>query len=162
MKRSHERTGVVEITPFDAKAAAGLLAKYANVVIHSNAGQIAINSPGTIQAGTVNLRTTKAKLTIAAPAGSIAADRAMMSYTKYLLDRYQEFQKADKTKADHFKFMAIYAALKRQFKGDWKLLPVSRFAELVAFLQGRIDNTIVGRTRNARGLAVYHQFEEHE
>lgn len=161
LKLTHEHAGVVEITPLGAKAAASLLAKYAGIVIHSNAGQIAINSPGTIQAGTVNLKTTKAKVTIAAPAGSIAADRAMMSYAKYLIDRYQEFQKADKTKANLFKYIAIHAALKRQFKGDWKLLPISRFAEVVAFLQRRIDNTIVGRTKRARGSDVYHQFEEH-
>lgn len=160
-KRSHERSGVVEITPSSAKAAAALLANYMNVVIHSNAGQIAIQSPGAIQANTINLRTRKAKVTLAPPGGSIAEDRAMMSYAKYLIDRHQQFQKADKTKTGRFKYVAIHAALKRQFKGDWKLLPTSRFAEVVAFLQKRIDNTIVGRVSRARGAPVYHEFEEH-
>lgn len=161
LKRSHEHAGIVEVTPFGAKVAAGLLERYAKVEILSNAGQIAINSPGAIQAGTVNLRTNKAKVSFAAPVGSVAGERVMMSYAKYLIGRYQEFQKADKTKADRFKYIAIHAALKREFKGDWKLLPVSRFPEIVAFLQRRIENTVVGRIRRANGSAVFHQFEQH-
>ena len=161
VKNLHERRGLVEITPAGTKAAAALLAKHMNVVIYSNDGQIAIHSPGAIQANTVNLKTVKAKFILAPPPGSIAAERAMMSYARYLIARYQELQKADKTKAGRFKYIAIHAALARQFKGDWKLLPTSRFREVVDFLQKRIDNTIVGRIGRARGSPLYHGFEEH-
>lgn len=161
LKRLHEQGGIAELSPSGAKAAARLLENYTNVVIHSNTGQVAIQSPGAIQANTITLKTTKAKLAVAPPSGSIAEDRAMMSYTKYLIDRYQEFQKADTTKPGRFKYMAIHAALKRQFKGDWKLLSSSRFTEVVTFLQRRINNTMLGRINKSRGTHNYHGFEEH-
>lgn len=157
----HEHRGVVEVNPFSAKAAASLLTNYTNLVVHANAGQIAVNSPGVIQAGTLNLRTNKTKLTIAAPPGSIGANRQMMSYITYLIGRYQQFQKADTTKSGRFKYMAIHTALKRYFKGKWELLPESAFPEVMGFLQRRIDNTILGRINRAKGSPVYHQFEEH-
>ena len=161
MKDVHERSGIVEITPQGAKAAERLLNQYLKVTVHRNVGQIAINSPGAIHAQTVNVRTIKPKLVVTPPVGSIGADRRMLSYGRYLIDRYQEFQKADKTKADRFKFMAIHGALKREFKGDWKLLPIVRFPELIEFLHRRIDNTIIGRIRKAEGASVYHSFDDH-
>lgn len=117
-KVRREQSGLVEITPFSAKAAAELLARCGQPVVHANASQVAINSPGAIQAGTLNLTTKRTRVTIAAPPGSIAADRAMLAYASYLIARYQEFQKADKTKTDRFKYIAIHAALKRHFKGE--------------------------------------------
>lgn len=160
-KSRRESAGTVEISPISAKAAAGLLARYATPVIRANGSQIAINSPGAVQAGTIHVRTTKTKITIAAPPGSIGADRVMTSYATYLIGRYQEFQKADKTKTGRYKYMAVFAALKRHFKGDWKLLPASRFPEVVQFLERRIDDTIVGRVTKASGRPLYHRFDEH-
>lgn len=162
MKYQHEQGGIIEITPSSAKAATALLDNYTRVVVNANTGQIAIHSPGAIQANTINLKITKAKVTVAPPTGSIAENRAMMSYAKYLIDRYQKFQKADYIKTDRFKYIAIHEALKRQFKGDWKLSPTSRFDDIVVFLQKRIDNTIVGRKNKVNGSSSYHKFEEHK
>lgn len=160
-KRKQEQAGLVEISPVTAKAAQLLLDNYLSVVIHSNSGQIAIQSPGAIQAHTVNVRTSKSKVIVAPPPGSIADDRAMLSYAKYLIARYQEFQKADPQKTGDRKYIAIYNALKREFKGDWKLLPSDRFGELVGFLQRRVDNTKQGRINCARSVRNYHSFAEH-
>lgn len=85
----------------------------------------------------------------------------MLSYGKYLVSRYQEFQKGDSQKVGDFKYIAIHNALKREFKCDWKLLPSERFEELVAFLQRRIDNTKLGRINGAKTIPNYHSFEEH-
>lgn len=161
LKRKHEQAGMVEITPAGAKAAKVILDSYRHIVIHSNVGQITIGSPGAIQANTLNLKTTKAKVKLLPPSGSIADDRAMLSYAKYLIDRYQQYQKADTTKSGAFKYMAIHSALKREFKGDWKLLHQSRFHELVAFLQRRVNNTRQGRINKAGGIRNFHAFGEH-
>lgn len=161
LKRKQEQLGAIEISPATAKAAQQLLDNYLSVVIHSNYGQIAIQSPGAIQAHTVNLKTTKSTILFTPPIGSVADDRAMLSYAKYLIARYQEFQKADSQKTGGYKYMAIYNALKREFKGDWKLLSSDRFGELVTFLQRRIDNTKQGRINHANSIRNYHSYEEH-
>lgn len=161
MKRSREQPGLVEISPVTAKAAQRLLDNYLSVIVHSNSGQIAIQSPGAIQASTINIKTSKPTVVVAAPPGSIADDRKMLSYGKYLVSRYQEFQKGDSQKTDDFKYIAIHNALKREFKCDWKLLPSERFEELATFLQRRIDSTKLGRINRARSIPNYHSFAEH-
>lgn len=161
MKRKHEHGGVVEITPRTARAAESLLAHYANVTVHSNSGQIAVNSPGAIQANTLTLRVSKKRFTFSAPPGSIGGDQAMTSYITYLLGRYQEFQKGHTDKTEQFKYMAIYGALKREFKGEWKLLSVDRFEDVLQFLHRRINGTLIGKRNRARGAANFHQFAEH-
>jgi hypothetical protein len=85
----------------------------------------------------------------------------MTSYLTYLIGRYQDFQKADTSKDDRFKYMLIHNALKREFKGDWKLLAIARFGDVVAFLHGRIDRTRVGKLNRSRRVANYHPFAEH-
>lgn len=161
MKRNREQPGLVEISPVTTRAAQRLLDNYLSVIVHSNSGQIAIQSPGAVQAHTINIRTSRSKVVVTAPSGSIADDRKMLSYGKYLVGRYQEFQKADSQKAGDFKYIAIYSALKREFKCDWKLLPSDRFGELADFLQRRIDNTKLGRINHARSIPNYHSFAEH-
>lgn len=161
MKQDHEQGGMLEITPQTTRAAERLLANYTNVVVNSNSGQIAVNSPGAMQANTLNVNVTKKKVTIAAPPGSIGSDQAMTSYLTYLIGRYQEYQKADTSKDDRLKYMLIHNALKREFKGDWRLLAVARFSEVVAFLQGRIDRTRVGKLNRSKRVANYHPFAEH-
>ena len=161
-KQRHEQPGPIEITPATTKAAQMLLDNYLSIVIQSNTGQINIQSPGAIQAQTVNIKTTKQKVVHPPPAGSIANNRAMLSYTKYLISRYQDFQKADQQKTSKFKYIAIHNALKREFKGDWKLLPETRFNDLVNYLQRRIDNTKLGRINRAKTKPNYHSFAEHD
>ena len=161
MKRLREQGGVVEISAKTARAAKGLLATYLNLTAQSNSGQIAVNSPGAVQANTLNLKVTKHKISVAAPAGSVGSDQAMTSYVTYLIARYQEFQKGHTSKMGQFKYIALHTALRRQFKGEWKLLPSAKFEALVEFLHRRIDNTLIGRRNSAKGVASYRSFSEH-
>lgn len=161
MKQAHEQGGMLEITPQTTRAAERLLASYTSVVVHSNSGQIAVNSPGAIQANTLNVNVTKKKVTVAAPQGSIGGEQALTSYVSYLIGRYQDYQKADTSKDDRLKYMLIHNALKREFKGEWKLLAVARFSDVVAFLHGRIDRTRVGKLNKSKGVPNYHSFAVH-
>ena len=79
----------------------------------------------------------------------------------YLIGRYQEFQKGHAGKMGQFKYIAIHNALRREFNGDWKLLPSAKFEALVVFLHRRIDNTLIGRRNFAKGVSSYHLFSEH-
>ena len=85
----------------------------------------------------------------------------MNSYVEYLIGKYKDFQKQDRSKHDNYKYMAIYNAIKREFGSKWQLVPTSNFDELVRFLHKRIDNSKVGRIRKKRGQKSYHSYCEH-
>ena len=107
---------------------------------------------------TVNIKTQKNRLNILPPSGSIASDLHRRNYIKLLIDRYNEYKKADKT-VGNFKYQLIYGAIIREFKCKWDLVPLSKFEELAMYLQSRIDKTILGRTQKSRGIKNYSTFE---
>ena len=161
LKREHEQLGIVEISPDIAKAAQALLAHHVSIVVTGNTGPVSINSPGSIQAETVNIKTTRSKLVVAAPVGSIGASQPMSAYCKYLVSRYNEYQKADFTGKSNYKYMALPNAVTRKFGNRWQDLPECVFAEVTAFLKTRIDATIIGRRNKAMAVPNYHEFHEH-
>lgn len=161
IKRAHEEAGVVEISAKTAKNAEALLAHHVSFVVTKNTGQVAINSPGAIQAGVINLKTSRFKIIISPPTGAIGASQPMSAYCKYLIARYNEYQKADHTGKSEYKYMALPNAVIRKFGNRWQDLPDAAFAEVVTFLQARIDATIIGRRNKARSVANYHSFHEH-
>jgi hypothetical protein len=159
MKRAHEERGVAEISPQAARVAQQLLSNYLQISIVGNSGNIAIQSPGTVQAKSVTFKNTRTRVSLAPPDGSIGAARAKVAYCQHLIDRYQEYQKADRTGKSEFKYAAIHGALKRTFRTQWKLLEEERFNELVAYLQKRIDATIIGKINRAKGQPNFSSFE---
>jgi hypothetical protein len=165
MKRDHQGSGTPSIPIGIDRIAKQLLKNYeSQIAIHANSGVVAINSPNSTIIQTVNIKQTRAKqnISIEPPIGSIASSQPMVLYIGHLIDRYQEFQKAHTDKAGNRKFMMIHIALKREFKGDWKLLPADRFVELASYLQGRIDKTLLGRINKSKGIKNYSTFEEHQ
>ena len=164
MKREHEEFGIAEIGPFEVRGAERLLERYRTLIIQNRGGQVVLNSPGAIQAKTIekiNITTKRQRPKFLPPDDAIASDLRMKTYAKYLIDRYNEFQKADKEKTDRYKYIAIYNAVKREFGCKWDEVPKNRFQELVSLLQRRIDNTILGRIKKKQGTNRYHSFEEH-
>ena len=165
MKRDHQGSGTPSIPIGIDRIAKQILKNYeSQIAIHANSGVVAINSPNSTIIQTVNIKQTRAKqnISIEPPIGSIASSQPMVLYIGHLIDRYQEFQKADADKSDNKKYMMIYITLKREFKGDWKLLPTERFVELASYLQYRIDKTRLGRVNKSRGIKNYSTFEEHQ
>ena len=47
------------------------------------------------------------------------------------------------------------------FKAPTYFIPESRFEELVDYLQGRIDNSILGRVNAKRGIPNYESYDEY-
>ena len=80
---------------------------------------------------------------------------------RYLIQRYNEYQKADTSKTDNYKYMAIYKAIERKFGAKWELVPASRGMALIEFLHRRIDGTLVGRKNKARSHVNYHACDDH-
>lgn len=166
MKLEHQRSGTPSIPIGIDKIANQLLRKCElHAAINNNSGVIAINSPNATIIQTVTIKQTQAKhnkTSIEPPAGSIGSSQKMTSYIGHLIDRYQEYQKAHKDKAGNRKYAMIHITLKREFKSDWKLLPIDRFVELASYLQGRIDKTLLGRLNKSKGIKNYSTFDEHQ
>ncbi|ABK48411.1 hypothetical protein Shewana3_2181 [Shewanella sp. ANA-3] len=161
-KSEHAQKSVVGISPLTEFASKMLLDNYnQNVVIHSNSGQVVINSPGAIQAKTVNIKSQKVKAVYPIPEGAVSGVLGMNSYIEYLIGKYKDFQKQDISKQSNYKYMAIYNAMKREFGSKWQLLPASSFELIVVFLQKKIDNSRVGRIRKKSGQKNYHSYSEH-
>jgi hypothetical protein len=162
LKREHEEHGFAEISPTGARIAEQLLANYSKIAVIGNRGNVAIQSPGAIQAKSITIKNSRTRLSVAPPVGSIGANRSKVAYCEHLIGRYQDYQKADQTGKSKFKFAAIHVALERTFGTKWKLLDEARFDELVAYLQRRIDATIVGKLNRSRGRPNYSSFETWE
>jgi len=111
-------------------------------------------------ANVVHLKTSgKRSPKLAHPQGAIGSNLLCRNYAKYLIDRYNEFKRADKT-VRVFSFGVIYRTIKSRFKANWDFIPIERFSELVSFLQNHIDGTILGKIRRKQGHKNYQTFEE--
>ena len=97
------------------------------------------------------------------PPGCIGASLAKRNYVKYLVERYHEYREADVRfgRTDRFHYSVIFKNIESTFKAPTFFIPESRFEELVDYLQGRIDNTILGRANTKRGVRNYESFDEY-
>ena len=91
------------------------------------------------------------------PVGSIGSDLSKCNYIKYLIDRYHQFKKADQN-IQNMNYAILYSSIKRKFGAKWDMVPVKRFEDLSQFLQGRIDNTILGKSNRNKGVRSYDDF----
>ena len=109
------------------------------------APRVQVTVTPTSQANTLNVNVTKKKVTIAAPQGSIGSDQAMTSYLTYLIGRYQDYQKADTSKDDRFKYMLIHNALKFTQAGNvWVTLETVAMDDTRVRLCGTVRDTGAG------------------
>ena len=102
--------------------------------------------------------TTARSIKLHPPDGVIGSDADRRSYIKRLIDRFNDFKRSEM--GDDMDFRMIYAAITREFKCKWEFVPVTRFDELAAYLQRRIDGTIVGKVQKKKGGRNYSTFEE--
>lgn len=113
-----------------------------------------------VVANVLNIKTAAKKSPkLSHPRGSIGSELLLRNYIKYLIDRYNEFKKADRNLSS-FSYAVIYRSIRSEFKTKWDFIPVQRFPDLASYLQDRIDKTILGKVRKARGHKNYETFEE--
>jgi len=103
--------------------------------------------------------TTPRRPRVQPPADVLVAEADQRTYVKYLIDRYHAFKKAEV--GPRMKYSIIHAAIKREFGCTWEFVPLARFVDLVALLQHRIDGTILGRNKCARGQLSYSPFDKY-
>ena len=160
MKERHKRLGGIELSIEDARKAEQLLRSYLSVHITAPNGKIIVNSPGAIQADTVKIMGNRTRVIQTPHPESLSADLDRRNYIKYLIDRYNKFQFADKDKSGKGKYVIIYNAIKNQFGMKWDAVPLIYFDNLVTFLQRRILNSKIGRIRNAQGYRCFSCYED--
>ena len=97
------------------------------------------------------------------PQGSVGADLRKKGYIDYLLTRYFEFRRADKSYGTKrpFSYAEIHRTIQSEFGHKTFFMPVEFFERLGKFLQARIDRTILGRNNSSRCVANYHSYDEH-
>lgn len=137
-----------------------LLNDLRRVNVVNNSGNVAINSPGAIQAQTVNVKTTRRSVTVNAPPGTIGADQQASRYVQYLVKRYNDFASADKTRRTRFSYGALSSNIETRFGAPWKLLPVTQFDAVCEYLQQRIGKTILAKLNHAKGIRSFSSYEE--
>ena len=113
-----------------------------------------------VVANKVEIKNIKKNVTLSPPEGAIASSLIHRNYSKYLIDRYHEFKKAEIGK-QKMNYVVFYNAIKREFGCKWDMVAVSRFSELCTFLQRRIDKTVLGKNRKAKHVKNYSSFEEY-
>ena len=125
-----------------------------------NRGVRTLNA-GTI--GSIDLRSGRSKPPTDYPAGSIGSNVPERNYVRYLAQRYNEFSLTDafeRSSASRFSYATIFKDIQRMFNAPTYFVPEARFEDLVLFLQGKIDRTILGKRNRARGIRNYDTFEE--
>jgi len=97
------------------------------------------------------------------PPGSIGANLSMKGYVDYLIGRYFDYRKADRSYGRNIRFShaVIHKNIERKFGAKTFFLPEHAFRNLVEYLTRHIDNTIQGKRNQSGGVPNYHGFEEH-
>jgi hypothetical protein len=114
IKAMHEKNGNIELSLEDDRRADQLLRSYFSIQASRNA-KVMVNSPGALQADKITIITRKKHVSQAPHPDAIAADLSRRNYVKYLIDRYNRFQHADKEKEGRGKYVIIYNAIKTEF-----------------------------------------------
>lgn len=160
IKQIHERVAGRPEQATDGFFAKILLNDLRRVSVVNNTGNVAINSPGAVQAQTVSVRTTRRSVTVNAPPGTIGADQRASRYVQHLIKRYNEFASADKTRRTKFSFGALSSNIETRFGATWKLLPITQFDAVCQYLQERIEKTILAKINRSKGIPSYSSYGE--
>ncbi|MFZ1219450.1 MAG: hypothetical protein WAO00_09160 [Chthoniobacterales bacterium] len=98
------------------------------------------------------------------PIGSIGADLLRRNYVRYLTERYFRYREADasfgRKAVRRFSYAVLFKSIENHFKAPTYFIPISRFDELVDFLQRKIEATILGKRNRGLGHRNYETFDE--
>lgn len=129
-----------------------------SVVIH------ATNNKNSIIGNNVTIKTSKKVDVNKGPIqDTIGSNTYMKNYAKHLIDRYHDFKKANlDAEGGKMNYSLLYKAIKRKIGFKWDETPYDRYEDLCTYLQKRIDDTILGKTRKRNGMKNYSTYLEYE
>jgi hypothetical protein len=160
MKSIHENVAGRPETQQDGFFAKILLNDFRRISVTNNSGNVAINSPGAMQARTINVNTTTKKISVSAPSGTIGADQNASQYMQYLIKRYNKFAGSDTTRKTSFNYGAISRNIEDNFGAEWRLLPLEKARAVFEYLQSRISKTRQARINKGKGYRAFSNYEE--
>lgn len=114
---------------------------------------------GSIHVENVDMRSTTRRRRSPVIPGTVATDPYKVGYLEYLVGRFNQFKESEVGKPA-MKYALIRIAYKREIKFNVAHTPLERFDEAVAYLQGRIRNTMIGRAKAAEGNRLFESFAE--
>ncbi len=161
MKSVHEAAAGRPEQPTDGVYAKILLNHMDRIEVVNNSGNVAINSPGAIQAGTVVLKTTRKSVTVTPPPNTVGADAQLSRYVQYLISRYNEFAGSDPRRATAFNPSVISKNIEHKFGAPWRLLSVASFDEVCGYLQQRISKTSLAKLNTSKGRPSFSSYADH-
>ena len=138
-----------------------LLNANTGITISDNSGNIAINSPGSVQGNHVTVKTTKKSVKVEAPLGSIGSDVVLSKYISHLIKRYNEFASNEPTRKARFSYGAISKNVEDKYGAKWQLLEVGMAVEVISYLQARILRTRLARINKGKGIKAFSSLEEY-
>lgn len=99
---------------------------------------------------------------MAYPEGTIGADVSKRNYLRYLTKQYNDFREADARfgASRPFHYSVIHKNIESEFGSPTYHLPVQLFERLAEYVQGRIDNSILGRNNRRNGIPNFKSFDE--
>lgn len=145
----------------DAFYAKILLGDLRRIEVTNNSGNVVIDSPGAIIAATVNVKSIRKTVKFQPAAGTIGADQKASRYVRHLINRYNEFASADKSRDTKFSYGAISKNIESNFRAPWAMLAIEDFDALCAYLQQRISRTRIAKANAAKGLRAFSSFEDY-
>jgi len=114
-------------------------------------------------AGGVHIKVSKGKKSTQSMIfpGTVGEDPRMVGYLNYLIKRYNEFKEweCDK-KGERMNYPLIRIAYEREIKYKVKDTPRELFDRAAEYLQGRIENTKLGRIKKKQGQKLFSSFNE--
>jgi hypothetical protein len=160
IKSIHENVVGRQEVPQDGFFAKILLNDFRRISVTNNFGNVAINSPGAMQAQTINVKTASRKVSVSAPPGTIGADQNASRYVQHLIKRYNEFARSDPTRKTRFSYGAISRNIESNFGAEWRLLPLEKATPVFVYLQGRIAKTRQAKMNKGKGHRAFSTYEE--
>ena len=138
-----------------------LLNDLKQISISNNSGNVMIGSPGSIQAGTLNINNTKSKVTVAAPQGSIGDNVNYAGYIQHLIKRYNKFASTEPTRKRKFSYGALSDNIEKTYGAEWRLLPIEKADEVIAYIQARIERTRQAKINKGKGWKSFSTYAEY-
>lgn len=123
----------------------------------------ATNNKNSVIGNNITIKTSKQFNVTKGPIqDTIGSNAYMKNYVKHLIDRYHDFKKTNlNAEGGKMNYTLIYNAIKREIGFKWDETPFERFEDLCAYIQKRINDTILGKTRKQSGMKNYSTYKEY-
>ena len=161
LKKHHEQKYHKNESDVDFFYARMLMNDLERISIENNRGNIIIGSPNAIQGQTVVIKSSKEKVYINPPSGSIGTDINLNGYIQYLIRRYNQFASSDTFINRKFNFGAISKNITDKFGCQWRLLPIANATEVMEYLQARISRTRQAKINKGKNKKAFSTFDEY-